>query len=160
MANGIKPEMIQICVVVRDLDESIQRYTSVFGIEKFHVYTVDTADVADVTVNGQPSSYAVRVGMAKLGNVVLELFQSLHGQTIWKDYYDRHGEGIHHIGLIVGDYAAALEEFTRKGFKVTVDGPILGKPRDGRFTYLDTQKELGATFELLDFPEDFMANWR
>jgi 4-hydroxyphenylpyruvate dioxygenase-like putative hemolysin len=160
MGSGIQCEMLQFCVVVKNLDEAMERYSSLFGIGPFLVYTVDTDELPGITRDGKPTKYRIRVGMAKMGGAVLELFESQQGETIWKEFYDKHGEGLHHVGMFVPDYKAALKEFTHQGFKVTVDGPIVGKTRDGRFTYLDTQERLGTTFELLDFPEDLMAQWK
>jgi hypothetical protein len=41
-----------------------------------------------------------------------------------------------------------------------VDGPIAGKHRTGRFTYMDTEKQMGTTLEILDFPEDLLESFR
>ena len=160
ISRDLKTEMLQVCVVVKDLDEAIKRYSSLFGIGSFHVFTVDTNEWPGITHRGQPIDYKVRVGMAKLGGAVLELLENQRGETMWKEFFDKHGEGMQHIGLFVRDYDAALTTFTRQGFSITLDGPVVGKERNGRFTYLDTQQELGTTFALLDFPEDFMDQWR
>ena len=152
-------EKVQICVVVKNLDEAMKRYSDLLGIGPFLIYSVD-AKALGVTREGEPADYKIRVGMTKLGGAVLELLENIAGQTIWKDFYDEHGEGMHHIGLFVKNFPAALSAFTDRGFKITVDGPIASSTRTGRFTYLETQKGLGTTFELLDFPEDLMQAFR
>jgi methylmalonyl-CoA/ethylmalonyl-CoA epimerase len=155
MAEDMKCEKLQICVVVENLDEAMKRYSDLLGIGPFLIYSVDSTELR-VTREGQPTDYKVRVGMAKLGGAVLELLENIRGQTIWKDFYDKHGEGMHHVGLFVKNYPVALAAFVDRGFKITVDGPIAGEARTGRFTYIESQKRLGTTFELLDFPEDLM----
>jgi 4-hydroxyphenylpyruvate dioxygenase-like putative hemolysin len=159
MAEDMQCEKVQICVVVENLDEAMKRYSDLLGVGPFLIYSVDAKELG-VTRDGLPTNYKVRVGMAKMGGAVLELLESLKGQTIWKDFYDKHGEGMHHIGLFVRNFPAALAAFTDRGFKITVDGPIAGKDRTGRFTYLETQERMGTTFELLDFPEDLMKAFR
>ena len=159
MAEDMQCEKVQICVVVKDLDEAMKRYSDVLGVGPFLIYSVDAGELG-VTRDGVPTNYKVRVAMAKMGGAVLELLENLTGQTIWKNFYDKHGEGMHHIGLFVNNFPAALGAFTARGFKITVDGPIIGKERNGRFTYLETEEGLGTTFELLDFPEDLMAAFR
>lgn len=155
MAEDMKCEKLQICVVVENLDEAMKRYSDLLGIGPFLIYSVDSTELG-VTREGQPTDYKVRVGMAKLGGAVLELLENIRGQTIWKDFYDKHGEGMHHIGLFVRNYPVALAAFVDRGFTITVDGPIAGEARTGRFTYIESQERLGTTFELLDFPEDLM----
>jgi hypothetical protein len=100
MAHGMQCDMLQVCVVVNNLDEAMKRYSDLLGIGPFVVYTVDSQEVPGITRDGQPTNYCVRVGMAKIGNGILELLENLRGQTIWKDFYDKHGEGVHHIGLV------------------------------------------------------------
>jgi len=155
VAEDMQCEKMQICVVVENLDEAMKRYADLLGVGPFLIYSVDAKELG-VTRDGVPTDYKVRVGMAKMGGAVLELLETLKGQTIWQDFYDKHGEGMHHIGLFVKNFPAALSAFVDRGFKITVDGPIAGKDRTGRFTYLETQDRMGTTFELLDFPEDLM----
>jgi len=161
MADGVMKDIVQICVVVKDLEKAMQQYSTVFGIKDFVVYKVDTDNVPGITDHGHPvKSYAVQVGMARLGGAVIELLEPLRGQSMYQDFLDQHGEGVHHVGLMVDNYDAASKGFTRPGFAVGVDGPIVGESRAGRFTYFDTQEKLGTTFELLDFPEEILANWK
>jgi methylmalonyl-CoA/ethylmalonyl-CoA epimerase len=156
MTGAIQFDKLQVCVVVENLDEAMKRYSDLLGIGPFVIYTVDSQELPGITREGLPTNYKVRVGMAKMGCGILELLENLRGQTIWKDFYDRHGEGVHHIGLLVEDFAGALSAFKDRGFKVTVDGPIAGKNRTGRFTYMNTEKQMGTTLEILDFPEDLL----
>jgi methylmalonyl-CoA/ethylmalonyl-CoA epimerase len=161
MADGVMKDMVQICVVVKNLENAMRQYSTVFGIEDFIVYKVDSDNVAGITDRGEPAkSYAVQVGMARLGGAVIELLEPLRGQSMYQDFLDQHGEGVHHVGLMVDNYGDAVKGLTRHGLPVTVDGPIVGESRTGRFTYFDTQEKLGTTFELLDFPEEILANWR
>jgi methylmalonyl-CoA/ethylmalonyl-CoA epimerase len=155
MAEDMQCQKLQVCVVVKNLDEAMKKYGDLLGIDSFLIYAVDSQELG-VTREGKPTKYKIRVGMANLGGAVLELLENIEGQTIWKDYYDKHGEGLHHIGLFVKNFPAALSAFTDRGFKVTVDGPIVGKTRIGRFTYIETEQRLGTTFEIMDFPEDMM----
>ncbi len=94
------------------------------------------------------------VAMGKIGTGMLELLESERGETIYKEFLDKHGEGVHHIGFFVDqDHDRACNALIDEGFPHTQGGPILGENRDGRFDYFDTEKKLGTTIELLDFPE-------
>jgi methylmalonyl-CoA/ethylmalonyl-CoA epimerase len=159
MIDDMRCDKLQVCVVVKNLDEAMKRYTDLLGIGPFVVYTVDSAELPGITRDGRPTAYKVRVGMTRIGSGLLELLENVRGQTIWKDFYDKHGEGVHHIGLVMRNYSSALAAFTSRGYKVTVDGPIEGKDRIGRFTYMDTEDKMGTTLEILDFPEDLLASF-
>lgn len=159
MAEDMQCIKVQVCVVVTNLEEAMERYSDVIGVGPFLIYSVDSQQLG-ITREGKPTDYKIRVAMAKMGGAVLELLENVEGQTIWKDFYDRNGEGMHHIGLFVKNYPAALAALTDRGYTITVDGPIESPVRTGRFTYLETEKGLGTTIELLDFPEDMMEAFR
>lgn len=159
MAEDMQCVKVQVCVVVHSLEEAMKRYSDVIGVGPFLIYSVDSRQLG-ITREGKPTDYKIRVAMANMGGAVLELLENIEGQTIWKDFYDRNGEGMHHIGLFVKNYPAALAAFADRGYKITVDGPIESPLRTGRFTYLETENRLGTTIELLDFPEDMMEAFR
>jgi methylmalonyl-CoA/ethylmalonyl-CoA epimerase len=147
--------VLQVCVVVRDLKKAMDRYHSLFGIGPFSVYTVDTEQLPGITYRAMPGNYRIQVAMARIGTGILELMEHQRGQTIYKEFLEQHGEGIQHIGFLVdGDYENALKELADSGFAHSQGGPIAGKNRDGRFDYFESQKALGAIVELLDMPED------
>ena len=108
MAEDMQCEKVQICVVVEDLNEAMKRYSDLLGVGPFLLYSVDSRELG-VTREGKPTNYRIRVGMAKMGGAVLELLENLEGQTIWKDFFDKHGECLHHIGLFVKNFPAALK---------------------------------------------------
>jgi len=162
MPDKMKISILQVSVIVKNLEAAMQRYTSLLGIGPFCVYTVDTSEVPGVTYRGQRGDYKVRVGMAKVAGAVIELIEQQRGESIYTEFLRKHGEGVHHIGLIVDDMKEAFKQFAGHGFTTpSQDGPIVNeKPkRDGRFTYFDTEQKFGTTLELLDVPDNILASW-
>ena len=153
--NKIKiKDGIQVCVIVKDLREAMDRYHSLFGIGPFEVYTVDTKELPGVTYRGQPGDYRVTVGMGKIGTGVLELLECERGETIYKEFLDKHGEGVHHIGFFVDqDHDRACNTLIDEGFPHTQGGPILGENRDGRFDYFDTERSSARPSNFLTSPK-------
>ena len=147
MTDDMQCDKLQVCVVVNNLDEAMRRYSDLLGIGPFVVYTVDSQEMPGITRDGQPTNYRVRVGMAKIGNGILELLENLRGQTIWKDFYDKHGEGVHHIGLVMKNFPAALSAYN---LTLSPDG------RELVYTY-DTQGERTGITPLLDELTEVLA---
>ena len=143
----------QICIVTRDVDKMMERYRSL-GVGPFKVYSMDTREMEGVVYRGRPADYSLKVAWAKLGSWTLEIIEPIRGENIYTEYLDKHGAGIHHLGIYVDDYKAADEELARQGYKTIQGGPIEGLDKTGRFDYYQTEKEFGVVLELLDFPED------
>ena len=147
MAKGVMKDMVQVCVVVRNLEEAMRRYSTVFGIKDFVVYKVDSDHVAGITDHGsRAKSYAVQVGMARLAGAVIELLEPLRGKSMYQDFLDQHGEGVHHVGLVVDNYDEAFKGFSEPGIRGGRGWPHCGRIKDGPVYLLRHPGEAGHDF--------------
>ena len=103
--NPFFKRFTQIGVVVKDLDRSVKSLEEIFGIGPFRVIDWPPADRSDMQkfYHGQPGNFTARMAFADLGNAELELIQPVSGESIWADFLQQHGEGIHHIRFNVDD---------------------------------------------------------
>ena len=146
----------QVCILTNNIKELMQQYGTL-GIGAFKVYKQDCTQVDGVQYRGKSAKYSLEVAWAPLSSTVtLELLQPFHeyGGSIYKEFMDKHGEGMHHLGFNVSDYPAAYNELIRQGFNAVQGGPIIGQDRIGRFDYFDTEKAFGVCLEILDMPND------
>lgn len=70
---------------------------------------------------------------------------------VYEDHIQRHGEGIHHLAFMVKDMDKVIDDYTSRGFVVSMGGTWgeKGKPGSGRYEYIDLEKAGGLTMELL-----------
>jgi methylmalonyl-CoA/ethylmalonyl-CoA epimerase len=57
LKNGIA----QVAIIVKDLEEAVENYWSLFGIDDWHFYTYGRPLVKRMTYQGQPSDYKWRI---------------------------------------------------------------------------------------------------
>jgi len=139
-------EISQVAIVVRDIQKAMEHYWSVFGLGPWSVYTFAPPDLTDTTVHGKPEPYSMRIAFTMVGSVMLELIQPLEGRSIYKEFLEERGEGLHHIACFkVDDIERAVEELGRRGIGVLQSG----RWRGGHFVYMDTEKTLGTIVELV-----------
>jgi hypothetical protein len=82
-----------------------------------------------------------------LGQVELELIQPLEGKSIWSDFLEKHGEGIHHIRFNTPDHEPVIEYLAQHGIGVSQMGSGL---RPGTFwVNFDTEEAIGFTIEIM-----------
>jgi len=140
-------EINQVCVVVKDLKKSMEYYWSTFGIGPFTIYTYEPPFVSDMKIRGEPKEYSMKIAFAKMGTIQLELIQPL-SESIYTEFLEKKGEGIHHIGCHVDDLDEAVAMVEKQGIKVTQSGKRPG----GGYAYLDTDETMGAIVELIQRP--------
>lgn len=146
-------EIAQICIIVPDLDEAVRNYWSIFGVGPWHIYTYEKPFVKEMTRDGEPADYSMRVALSYIGDMRIELIEPLEGDTVYQEFVDEHGYGVHHLGVLTEGMEASLRKAERAGFRMTQDGSGFGPDGDGHYAYLDTEDVLGTTIELIERPE-------
>jgi methylmalonyl-CoA/ethylmalonyl-CoA epimerase len=141
-------DVLQVAVVVRDLDAAMRRYWDGYGIGPWQVYEFNPGTVQHMTRDGQPAEFAIRLALARLGGVFIELIEPLDDESIYAGFLGAKGEGVHHIGLAAPGYAAASGILEAKGHPSITGGVYNGVT----FTYHDTERELGFVSEIFDWP--------
>ncbi len=90
------PLFYHVCAVVKDADKTMQLLSSIWGVGPWKVF--DFHVKKEELIIGK-SDARIKLAGAKLGPIVLELIQPVEGKSIWSDFIEARGEGIHHIAL-------------------------------------------------------------
>lgn len=149
LKNGIA----QVALLVKDLDEAVQNYWTMFGIGPWHFYTYGKQLVKEMSYQGQPADYQMRIALSQIGPLRIELIEAKPGDSIYEDFIKEHGYGVHHFGLLVEDIQSALAQANEAGLRMIQDGSGFGLDGDGHYAYLETEKALGVTLELIQRPK-------
>lgn len=141
----VLPELAQVGVVVKDIDQAMHYYSTTFGIGPFRVIDFD---FPDATLHGKPVSLKLRIALARMGPVQFELIEVPEGDNIYREFLDAKGEGLHHLGFRVADLDDEVAKLAPLGIGVLQGGKADG----GGFAYLDTEGIGGVIFELIQRP--------
>lgn len=142
----------QIGYVVENVDATIKNYYEKLGIGDWHIYTYGAPLLKFMNYCGKPITYKSRIALGYFGETRVEFIQNIEGHTIYSDFIEKHGYGVQHLGIYVPDMKHALEDASKLGFSVIMEGGGFGLDGDGHFAYLDTEKSLGITYELIQRP--------
>ena len=123
-------EMNHIGIVVKDCDKVIESWSALFGMGPWTFREMGGGSVK------------LRVGVAHLGDIRIELIQPVEGKILHADYLEEHGEGLHHLGFYVDDVDAAAASLVEQGAKKLIDNP-------GNYVYVDTNEPGGVIFEIM-----------
>lgn len=137
-------DVVQVAYMVKDLDAAMKKYWEVLKIGPWDVYTFSPPELRESLYRGKSSAHTYRLAVAWVNGVQLELMQSLTGPSIYEEFLNEKGEGLHHIKFYYQDCQKALAEFKEKGIGVIQSG----KFDEDEFYYLDTQAAFGTIFEI------------
>lgn len=135
-------ELHHVTVVVEDMERAVKFYTSV-GIGPFeppekHVFPKKT-------LRGKPITSKLLIREAQIGLAVLQLVQHIKGEDVYKEFVDKRGGGIQHLGFTVDDIDKEEAKAVKLGLKVTQRG----RREDGTgYTYFDTESLGGVVIEI------------
>jgi hypothetical protein len=142
-------DFVQIGVVVHDLDRTVMNLTKIFGIGPFRSIEWPPPDRKDFErfYHGNPGDYTARMAFTELGPVELEIIQPLSGKSIWADFLEQHGEGIHHIRFNVHDEKPVVKYLSKKEIQSIQSGSGI---RPGTFWInFGTESMVGFIIEVM-----------
>ena len=139
-------EIIQIGIVVRDLQKAVENYWATLGIGPWQIVRMEPPILREVTLRGKLVEASMLAAIAQSGSIQLELIQPLEGPSIWKEFLEKRGEGLHHVQSLVQNPKVALAKFKEMGVDVLMSGKIA----NNIFYYIDTEPLLGIILEFID----------
>ena len=144
MTPPVFTDTIQLAIVVPDLDAAMRTYVHDYGIGPWEIFGFDPGNVADMREDGKPVERSWRLALAHVGRVQWELIEPLDEESVYARFLAETGGGLHHVGVAVPDFDAALAAQAKRG-----NGVLLGGEYKGiRFAYLDTVDDLGVVTEI------------
>ncbi|MCX5831958.1 MAG: VOC family protein [Deltaproteobacteria bacterium] len=140
----------QVGCVVRNVSETIRNYEEIIGIGPF--MTLDFKPEKGFIKGRRSDDMVLKIGIAQLTpELSLELIEVVTGDPYHKDFLEKHGEGVQHLGFITYDYDGVLARAEKLNIPVLMwaetDVPGMGHVRAA---YLDTYEKVGVLFEVIE----------
>ena len=101
---------VQIAWVTRDLDATEKALTILLCAKKWIRMPGVHFGPDACTYRGKPADFVADISLSYAGETQLELIAPVNGQSIYTDFLDRAGAGLHHICIEVEDVERALAE--------------------------------------------------
>jgi catechol 2,3-dioxygenase-like lactoylglutathione lyase family enzyme len=148
---------VQIAWVTRDLDATEMALTTLLGAKKWvrmpgvH-FAPDTC-----TFRGRPADFVADISLSYAGDIQLELIAPVSGDSIYTEFLDRAGAGLHHICVEAPGaeaFDAALVDAERHGAPVVQQGVM---PGGMRFAYVSAEAAGAPYIEIAYIPPEIRA---
>lgn len=147
------PEMVfQVGMIVRSVDETLEKLKACFAIDESSIVVKTTKDMAEqgiFTDNlylGKPTTFYIKTARLNFGCVDFEYVEPLNqgGGDPFSDWLLEHGQGIHHVNMKFKDRDQAFRNFEELGI------PELhsAKMRDKSYSFYDLREQFGFIAEV------------
>lgn len=136
----------QIGLIVRDIEKTARTYAEVFGVDVPPINWTDPVEKAETEYRGSSSLARARLAFFDMGSLQLELIEPDEHPSTWREFLDKHGEGVHHIAFNIKGMKERIELLSENGMPLVQKGEYTG----GRYAYVDTVPQLKVMLELLE----------
>jgi len=136
-AHPLFPPIMQLGYVVRNLDAALDHWVKALGVGPFFV--TPHVPYAEVHHRGRQIEIETRVAIAYHGALQIEVLEQTGGDvSMFTEFLDRRGGGLHHVCAVTDDLAALTARFAGRGVGVLQGGQTAaGIP----FAYFDTDPD-------------------
>ncbi|WAM31365.1 VOC family protein [Caldicellulosiruptor naganoensis] len=149
MANEIlgTDVVVQIGIIVKDIEKTAKEFAEFFGVDVPQIIETEEYNKTHTEYKGQPTKARAKLAFFKnFKNIEVELIQPDENPSTWREFLDKHGEGIHHIGVFVKNIDQKIENLKKVGIDVVQKGDYTG----GRYAYMNSTEKLKFILELLE----------
>ncbi|QEU95756.1 VOC family protein [Streptomyces kanamyceticus] len=149
-------QLQQLGYVVENLDDAVQKFKETLGVPSFYIWRDLAAGMTEKTYRGDEADFQFSCAFGYSGDIMVELIQHDSGESIFKDWLNERGPGLHHVCFLMpdgGHFTDAVQAMADRGHPVAMSG----RAGDARFSYADTVDLFGVYTELAYGPPEFLA---
>lgn len=142
---------IQVAIVVEDIEAALDAWCTLFAVDRPPVRVTGADPDPNETYRGRTAAYGLKFAVVdcRERGFVVELHEPDHNPSTFREFLDRHGNGVHHLGFQVGDARdAVVGELEAMGYAMRT----VGMYADGSWTVVDTEDSLGVNLNIKPHP--------
>ena len=144
-------ELCQVGIIIRDSQRLVKNMKEIFGVDPA-IVTHTVLDENSIYY-GKAGNFEAELIFYRFAGVELEFVRPLKGESVWQDFLDEHGEGIHHVLFNVESYEDAKKQLAASEVPLSQQGSsVLGIP-GAKWGYFDTRGKLPFIIEIKNSAE-------
>ena len=150
MKKPIFTKLLQVGFVVKDAEAIAKNYAEKYGIGPWDYY--GPGMLSDITMYGKPADFDIKVACGFIGDVEIELIEPIDDKSMYAEFLQNHGEGLHHLAFETANgHAETLNFFAENGIEMLMDAKFGGEEE---VTYMSSEKDLACITEFYNRPEN------
>lgn len=143
-------KLAQVAYIVKDIVQAKNAFAKLLGVEPPEHFDGGKFEVTKTEYLGQPAPKAncYMAFFTVNDGCQIELIQPNGEKSVWQDFLDEKGEGLHHIAFLVKGMQDKIDTCVASGMKLLQRGQY--GDGSGCYAYLDATDSLHCILELLE----------
>jgi methylmalonyl-CoA/ethylmalonyl-CoA epimerase len=142
----------QVAFVTDDLDETARQLSAAFGLGPWDGYIYTGSYLPNRVYRGKPGRFVSRTCGCR-SNPMVEIIQPIEGPSIFTEFLEKHGPGLHHVAYFVKSLDAVREHMRKLGIAEVQGGGGHGMDGDGQFAFFEMPGPVGLYVEIVEPPK-------
>jgi catechol 2,3-dioxygenase-like lactoylglutathione lyase family enzyme len=143
----LAPHFFQVAYVVDDLEAAEDWFKKIWGVPVF-LRMENVTLGALCTYRGKPADSSMHISLGYAKDVQIELIQSVRGPSLYTEFLERKGPGLHHVAFAVPNFADTVERLKNSGLEAISEGYF---ETGTHFAYFDCEANGASVIEILGF---------
>jgi len=142
---------IQIALVVSNIDSALDAWCKLFNVPRPEIRITEAKPDPGQTYRGETACYGLKFAVIDCSDrgFVIEIHEPDENPSTFREFLDKHGNGVHHIGFQVGETRdAVINELEGLGYVMRTIGMYPG----GSWTIVDGEESLGVNLNIKPHP--------
>lgn len=137
---------IQVCLVVEDIEKSLDYWTKMFNMKRPEITVQKAEKNPDLTYRGEVACYGMKMAVMEANGFFIELIEPDENPSTFREFLNKHGQGVHHLGFEVGDKRDTIinELESKEGYEMRTIGYYPGSS----WTVVDAEDALGVNINI------------
>jgi len=143
-----KEQFIQVTIVVDDIRRAAKAWAALLGVPEPEIWVnhLQSNGEYPYTYRGKDVPCDLQMCVIEMGNWVLELHQIDGTPSTFREFQNKHGQGVHHLGFEVGDARdEVIRELKEMGFDTE---RTIGIYPGSSWTIVDSEDVLGVNLNI------------
>ncbi|MCR4582355.1 MAG: VOC family protein [Prevotella sp.] len=143
-----KDQFIQVNIIVNNIHRAAKAWATLLGVPEPEIWVNHLKSNGDnpYTYRGKDVPCDLQMCVIDMGNWVLELHQVDQTPSTFREFQNKHGQGVHHLGFEVGDARdEVINELKEMGFDTE---RTIGIYPGSSWTIVDTEDVLGVNLNI------------
>lgn len=143
-----KDQFIQVTIIVDDIHKAAKAWATLLGVPEPEIWTnhLESNGEYPYTYRGKNIPCDLQMCVIEMGSWVLELHQVDETPSTFREFQNKHGYGVHHLGFEVGDARdEVIKELKSMGFDTE---RTIGVYPGSSWTIVDTEDVLGVNLNI------------
>lgn len=138
---------IQVALVVDDIEKALDAWCTIVDAPRPNIRITRAEPNPDEKYRGETAAYGLKLAVIEVPErgFIIELHEPDENPSTFREFLDKHGNGLHHLGFQVGDARdAVVAELEATGYPVRNVGIYPG----GSWTIIEAEDSLGVNLNI------------